>query len=85
MGRVMEIDRGSGKGLNSLFLRVRVEVSLNALIVAGMEVKRGGEKKTLISFRYEKLPNVCYWCGFLDHVERDCKMPFELEDRKSVV
>lgn len=58
VGRVMEIDRGSGKGLNSLFLRVRVEVSLNAPIVVGMEVKRGGEKKTPIFFRYEKLPNV---------------------------
>ena len=25
-----------------------------------------------VSFKYERLPNICYWCGCLDHSDRDC-------------
>ena len=25
-----------------------------------------------MSFRYERLPNICYWCGCFDHSDRDC-------------
>ena len=24
-------------------------------------------------FRYERLPNLCYWCGCLDHADKDCE------------
>ena len=29
-------------------------------------------KKSWIAFRYERLPNFCYWCGCLDHAEKVC-------------
>ena len=25
-----------------------------------------------VSFRYERLPNICYWCGCLNHCDKDC-------------
>ena len=27
-----------------------------------------------ISFKYERLPNMCYWCGRLTHDDRDCDL-----------
>ena len=25
-----------------------------------------------VSFKYERLPNMCYWCGCLNHSDKDC-------------
>ena len=30
-------------------------------------------KETLIFFKYERLPNFCYWCGRLTHGDRECE------------
>lgn len=27
-----------------------------------------------MSFKYIRLPNICYWCGCLNHVDRDCDL-----------
>lgn len=29
-------------------------------------------KEGWVVFRYEKLPNFCYWCGLMNHDEKDC-------------
>ena len=26
-----------------------------------------------ISLQYERMPRLCYWCGLLNHDEKDCK------------
>ena len=38
----------------------------------GRLVSLGREKEVWISFRYECLPNICYWCGCFDHDNMDC-------------
>ena len=30
-------------------------------------------------FKYERLPNICYWCGCLNHGDRDCDLWVESE------
>ena len=38
----------------------------------GRMVRIGGNPSRWVDFRYERLPIFCYWCGKVDHDERDC-------------
>lgn len=35
-----------------------------------------GEKSLPVEFYYERLGNVCFRCGFLDHLEEDCFLAY---------
>ncbi len=54
------------------FVRVHVSVNISRPFCRGRKVGLGGEKEVLISFRYEKLANFCYWCGLVTHSDKDC-------------
>ena len=34
----------------------------------------GNKEEVWVSFKYECLPNICYWCGCLDHDDKDCEV-----------
>ena len=40
-----------------------------------VDLEEGG--RVWVSFKYERLPIICYWCGHLDHDERDCSLWIE--------
>lgn len=62
---LVEVDRGS-------VMRIRVRVDITLPLCRGRVFKLGNRSKGWVSFKYERLPNVCYWCGRLNHVDRDC-------------
>ena len=47
-----------------------------------------GSCENWISFKYERLPNICYWCGRVTHDDKDCplwlrsKCSLKLEDQQ---
>lgn len=43
-------------------------------IMSGLFLKRDGLKPAWVSFKYEKLPIVCYKCGRLAHDTKSCKI-----------
>ena len=53
-------------------LKVRVSINTSKSLRRGkmLSVPRGG--RVLAMFRYEHLPDFCYVCGRLDHLEQDC-------------
>lgn len=58
------------KGCN--FMRVRVAVNVTKPLCRGRKIALSGGSDSWVSFRYERLPNLCYWCGKLTHMEREC-------------
>ena len=60
-----EVDRGN-------VMRIRVTVDTTLPLCRGRVFTLEDGSKGWASFKYERLPNVCYWCGRLDHFYRDC-------------
>lgn len=61
-----EVDRGS-------FFRVRVRVDISMPLCRGRVLSLEDGEECKVSFKYESLPNICYWCGCLDHSNRECE------------
>ena len=55
---------------------MRVRVSLNILepICRGRRVTFRKNLEGWISFSYELLPNICYWCGRFTHDDKECSI-----------
>ena len=57
------------------FIHIQVSIDLSLPLCCGRLVSVGeGGKQVWISFKYERLPNICYWCGRLTHDDRDCDL-----------
>ena len=54
------------------FMRVRVMVDISQPLCHGRMVALDDNRELCVSFKYERLPNFCYWCGHLTHNDRDC-------------
>ncbi len=62
-------DEGTSAGN---FVRIRILINISEPLCRGRLVGLGGGRDMWISFKYEKLPNFCYWCGCLTHADKDC-------------
>ena len=56
------------------FIRMRVIIDISQPLCRGRQVSFDDGSEGWISFKYERLANVCYWCGRLTHDEKDCIM-----------
>ncbi|KAL0006670.1 hypothetical protein SO802_008172 [Lithocarpus litseifolius] len=61
------------------FIRVQVSIDLSLPLCRGRLISLNNGKEMWVSFKYERLPNVCYWCGKLTHDDRDCDLWIESE------
>ncbi|KAF5471500.1 hypothetical protein F2P56_008288 [Juglans regia] len=71
LGRLIDVDvPGDGIGWGE-FLRVRVEIPLRRAVVRGRWIKVN-ETNVWANLKYEKLPKLCFQCGWLIHGEKGC-------------
>ncbi|XP_023897384.1 uncharacterized protein At4g02000-like [Quercus suber] len=59
------------------FIRVRVLVDISLPLCRGRLITLVGGRKIWISFKYERLPNFCFWCGRLNHSDKECELWME--------
>lgn len=69
-GGIVEMDEGDLL-ISSRFIRMKVKVDLTKALRRGLMLTLGG-KKIWAEIKYERLPNFCYSCGRLGHVELEC-------------
>lgn len=41
-------------------------------LIRGKKINIEGGENRWVNFKYERLPNFCYWCGMLDHAIKEC-------------
>ncbi|XP_075640492.1 uncharacterized protein At4g02000-like [Castanea sativa] len=56
------------------YIRVRATLDVFQPLCRGRIIKFEGGEKVWVNFRYERLPNICYWCGYFDQGDRDCDL-----------
>ena len=61
------------------FIRVCVVVNISLPLCRGRLITLDNNKVHWVSFKYERLPNLCYWCGCLTHPDKDCECWIESE------
>uniref|UniRef100_A0A2N9GYK3 Reverse transcriptase domain-containing protein n=1 Tax=Fagus sylvatica TaxID=28930 RepID=A0A2N9GYK3_FAGSY len=66
--QVQDEDTGNGR-----CMRVRVKVDITKPLNRGRKIGLANGGEGWVSFKYERLPNFCYWCGIPTHGERDCE------------
>ena len=56
------------------FFRVRVMLDVTLPLCRGRVITLTSGEKRWIKFKYEWLPSLCYWCGCLNHYDRDYEL-----------
>lgn len=56
------------------FLRVRVAIDILHPLCRGRKITYDGRSEGWVFFKYERLPNICYWCGRVTHDDKDCSL-----------
>ena len=74
MGMVEEMDVSATDYLLGKYIRVCVRIDITQALCRGRLINFGGSKPVWVGFKYERLPIFCYWCGKLNHDEKDCGM-----------
>ena len=59
------------------FIRVRVSVDVTLPLCRGQLITMENGTKHWIRFKYERLPNLCFWCGRLTHSDKNCDLWIE--------
>lgn len=56
------------------FMRVWVAIDVSEPLCRGQRVKFDENEEGWVSFMYERLPNLCYWCGHLTYDDKECSL-----------
>ena len=70
---VLEIDSGRDRVAWGRFLRVRVLINVHKALKRGTRVNTSSGGQALAVFRYERLLDICFVCGSLDHQKSECE------------
>uniref|UniRef100_A0A7N2QZ38 CCHC-type domain-containing protein n=1 Tax=Quercus lobata TaxID=97700 RepID=A0A7N2QZ38_QUELO len=68
----LEVDRRSWQSDQAKFMRVRVELEIDKPLRRGAYIVSSEEERLWLTFKYKRLPTVCFFCGKLGHDKKHC-------------
>uniref|UniRef100_A0A803Q5Q0 Zinc knuckle CX2CX4HX4C domain-containing protein n=1 Tax=Cannabis sativa TaxID=3483 RepID=A0A803Q5Q0_CANSA len=73
VGDFLEVDKLTLFKVSELFLRVCVLIDISKPITRGIMVDfKSIHREKWLTFKYENVPNICYYCGMFDHTLTKC-------------
>lgn len=71
-GSVIEVERRNSKPSYGTGIYVKVSIDISKPLKKGCWLSLSSGKRSWIQFKYDRLPDFCYVCGCLTHLEHDC-------------
>jgi hypothetical protein len=56
-----------------VIIKIKVAINVKNLILSGIHVGNPTDGTCWVDYRYEKLPQVCFKCGMLGHIDKLCR------------
>ena len=53
---------------------MRVRIDITKPLFRGRKIGLSTDEESWVSFKYEHLPNLCYWSSHLTHHDKDCSV-----------
>jgi len=79
IGTLLTIDEACIKGWTKS-LRAKVLMDLREPFIDEITLDKDNGQVASLPVKYERLPNICYYCRRVGHVERDCEVKDEDEE-----
>ena len=73
-GDIIVSEESNEEYKGSQFIQVRVSVDITKPLCRGRKIKLNDGEERWVSFKYEHLPSLCYWCGRLTHHDKECSL-----------
>ncbi|KAL0367991.1 UNVERIFIED_CONTAM: hypothetical protein Scaly_1018000 [Sesamum calycinum] len=76
VGRFVDVDMDSAGNVWGSSIRIQVSVDVTKPLKRVLKIRTSLGDEHLLSFTYERLPNICYLCGCLGHLSKFCELRF---------
>ena len=72
LGEVEEVEQRRNQDAQNFFMRVQVALPISKPLRRGGYLAGSDGERVWVTFKYERLPMFCHFCGFLGHDLRNC-------------
>ena len=79
LGSIEEVEWRNRKDDINMFMRVRVALPIMKPLCRGGFIARSDGERSWVSFKYERLPMFCHFCGILGHDLKHCAAHYAIE------
>ncbi|XP_012701525.1 uncharacterized protein LOC101786648 [Setaria italica] len=78
IGKVIQMDVDRDGKASGAFLRARVAIQIDKPVRRGIRLRvNKNEEPRWFQIQYERLPYICFHCGFMGHSDLECETPAE--------